>query len=955
LTYFLFFFVLYKVFMMKPLLYTFYMSLLLTLSAAASQWPHESSDLEPDPAIRFGVLENGMRYVLRPSTEPPERISVRLLIQAGSLMETEPQRGLAHFLEHMAFNGTRNFPPGEMVEYFQRLGMAFGADTNASTGFDRTVYKLELPSADSRLREESLLLLRDYADGILFLSEEIEKERGIILAEKASRDTVGFRTFQREIEFLLPDSLFPDRMPIGLESVIRKAPREEFLEFYEKWYRPERTYLLVTGDFDPDSWEESIKDVFSSYGEDFGEAPADPVLGAVVVPDLRAMVYDEKDATVARFELSAVHPIEDFEDSIAIRQRQMRMQILHSMLTRRLERLAQEEDSPILSSYSYTEPFFNFAEISGIAATVEPENWQEAVFIVEQQLRSALSFGFSESEWNEASRRLLQEIRQKVAAEETRVSRQWADDLSSHINQSRVPISPQAELDIYLEVLEQDGGPKAVHELLQEVWENKGRGLFLTGPLGSNAPTDEELVQVYEKSIRAPIDADDLMASIEFPYHYEKGEAPVDVTVVEDLEVTQLKYENQVRVNLKPTAFERDTIYVHFRFGNGSSSTPGDQPGLAMLAEGAFIDGGLGQISIDELRSVVAGHSIETRFVVQEGAFELRGKTNNEDLFFLMSILRAYLENPGFRAEGYRLYERSIGSMYRDMNSQWQGVLHSKVWPYLYGNQGVHRFPTEEELRQRTFDELRAWLEQPMNEGYLEVTLVGDFVPEEVQPYLDRIVGGIPGKRREEPREIELTAPDFPAGETKYFEVESSIPQGLAMVAWPVQGIRPVQESRVLSLLASVYEDRLRLLIREESGQAYSYSAGNRPSWVYDYGLWFGLAILRPDLVESVSDNLYDIAQSLLAEPITEDERDRALTPTLKSLRDMMRTNSYWLRTLSGSQADPDQLNWTRSLVQGYESITLEELQEVAERWLSPNRAAVLHIHTPTTDSEDSK
>lgn len=939
--------------MMKTTTYTILMTLFFSMNLTAVEWKHEKTDLDPDPAIRFGTLENGMGYVLRPSKEPPQRISVRLLVQAGSLMETEEQRGLAHFLEHMAFNGTRNFPPGEMVEYFQRLGMAFGADTNASTGFDRTIYKLELPSGDAQLREESLLLLRDYSDGILFLEEEIEKERGIILAEKASRDTVGFRTFQNEIAFLLPDSPFPERMPIGLEQVIREVPRDEFIAFYEKWYHPQRTVIVVTGDFDPDAWESSIKEAFATFGEGRGDAPENPDLGELIVPEIRASVYNEPDASVARFELSAVLPMEGPSDSVAVRERQMRMQILHSMLSRRLQRLSEREDSPILSSYSYTEPFFQFAEISGIAATVEPKNWEEAVRIIEQQLRNALTHGFSESEWTEASRRLLQEIRQKVAAEDSKISRQWADELSSQINQGRVPISAKLELEIYNNLMETDQGPEAVEQLLREVWVGQGRGLFLTGSFGDDPPTADELLAVYEESLESPIDVDDMIAAIEFPYVYTEEAEPVKRELVEDLDITQLTYENKVRVNLKPTTFERDTIYVHLRFGSGASSIPEDQPGLVQMAEGAFMEGGLGEISMDELRSIIAGHAIDMRFTVLEGGFELQGKTNREDALFLMSILRAYLEDAGYRAEGFRLFERSIGSMYRDMNSQWQGVLHSQVWPYLYGNTEAHRFPTEEELRQRTYEELRQWLKEPLAQSYLEVTLVGDFDVDTMIGYSNRILGTISGPRQSQPEPLTLTPPVFPAGESKHFSVTSGIPQGLAMVVWPVQGIRPVQQSRVLSLLSSVYQDRLRLLIREESGQAYSYSAGNRPSWVYDYGLWFGLAVLQPELVDPVGQSLFEIAISLMEQPISEDEMDRALIPTLKSLRDMMRTNPYWLRSLSGSQADPDQLDWVRTIMEGYEAISLEDLQSAASEWLLPEKATHIQIKTPLESSND--
>ena len=194
---------------------------------------HEVTDLPPDPNAVWGQLDNGMKYAILPHDEPPGRISLRLLVDAGSLNESEAQRGLAHFLEHMAFNGTTHFAPDEMVEYFQRIGMAFGADTNAHTGFDETVYKIELPENSATYLKEGLKVLRDYADGMLLLDEEIEKERGVILAEKRSRDSVGFRTFEAYWDFIFPQSIISKRLPIGLEDVISTAPRAEFLDFFD--------------------------------------------------------------------------------------------------------------------------------------------------------------------------------------------------------------------------------------------------------------------------------------------------------------------------------------------------------------------------------------------------------------------------------------------------------------------------------------------------------------------------------------------------------------------------------------------------------------------------------------------------------------------------------------------------------------------------------------------------
>ena len=177
--------------------------------------PQENSDIAADKNVTWGVLENGMRYAILPNVEPPNRVSLRLFVDAGSLMEEDNQQGLAHFLEHMAFNGTTNFPPGEMVEYFQRLGMGFGNHTNAHTSFNETVYKLELPNVEDPILDEAFKLLRDYSDGMQMLTEEIEAERGIIMSEKRTRDSVGWRTFVEQIGFALPEHKVGSRLPIG--------------------------------------------------------------------------------------------------------------------------------------------------------------------------------------------------------------------------------------------------------------------------------------------------------------------------------------------------------------------------------------------------------------------------------------------------------------------------------------------------------------------------------------------------------------------------------------------------------------------------------------------------------------------------------------------------------------------------------------------------------------------
>ncbi|OQY56441.1 MAG: hypothetical protein B6245_18350, partial [Desulfobacteraceae bacterium 4572_88] len=235
-----------------------------TPACLSIEWPHEKSDLSPAPELVFGKLPNGFRYVLMENHEPRDRVSLHLNVQAGSLHEKDEQRGLAHYLEHMLFNGSEHFAPGELVKYFQSIGMAFGADANAHTGYDETVYDVLLPTGDKESLEKGLLAIQDYARGALLLESEIERERGIILAEKRTRDSAGYRTHVASMNFLFSGTLLPQRMPIGTEAVIKGANHSLLKDYYDAWYRPENMILVMVGDFKTTLAESLIKSRFTA-------------------------------------------------------------------------------------------------------------------------------------------------------------------------------------------------------------------------------------------------------------------------------------------------------------------------------------------------------------------------------------------------------------------------------------------------------------------------------------------------------------------------------------------------------------------------------------------------------------------------------------------------------------------------------------------------------------------
>ena len=308
-------------------------------------WPHENSDLEPDPALFFGRLDNGFRYVLMHNRNPENRVSMHLNVQAGSMQETDEQQGLAHYLEHMLFNGSEHFPPGELVKYFQSIGMAFGADANAHTGFFETVYDIFLPAGDRPNLEKGLLVMQDYAGGALLLQEEVDRERKIILAEKRSRDSASYRTFVATLDFELPDARITRRLPIGTQEVLNSAGRDELKDYYDTWYRPENMILVAVGDFDVSLARELVEKAFNGLQ---ARAPAKPpvAFGTVSHIGLKTFHHHEKEAGSTTVTIEVLTQTDPVHDSAAFQKGKLIEDVADRIVQNRLDAEIGRPDVP---------------------------------------------------------------------------------------------------------------------------------------------------------------------------------------------------------------------------------------------------------------------------------------------------------------------------------------------------------------------------------------------------------------------------------------------------------------------------------------------------------------------------------------------------------------------------------------------------------------------------------
>jgi zinc protease len=907
--------------------------------ATAKPWPQESSDIAPDSGAIFGSLPNGLRYLIYPNSEPPKRVSMRLHIATGSLMEAEDQRGLAHFLEHMVFNGTKNYAASDIVPRMQRLGIAFGAHANAYTSFDETVYMLDLPDLSADTMKLGFSVMRDFGDGALLSEEEIDKERGVILSEKVSRDTVSSRLQEQQFSKLLPDSLVAKRFPIGKEEVIQSAKRERFMDYYSRYYTPQRMTFIVVGDSNPIEMKAEIERAFQSMTQpvDAGEQPD---LGPIRQPEgTEASVFADPELASTEVSLVLVRPMVLKPDTAANRAEELPLNIAHSIISRRFERLAQTEGSAIATGSIAKNEVFNYVEIGSLDVTAADDRWQEAVPVVEQELRRAIQYGFTTAEIIEAKAKILNQYEQQVKQKATRKSERLATALASAINDNTVFSDPVTDLALVQKALDSIESQDCHHAFVK-FWEAPGYHLTLTTKVKPENG-EKDLAALFEESRGKPVSAPQVRAMTAFGYtDFGSAGRVVSRKDIKDLGITQLVLSNQVHVNLKSTDFEKGKIKLLARIGSGKLTQPQNMPMLDVFAASVFEDGGLGKHSNDELKEILAGKNVGTTLAVADDYFTLSGATTPIDFMTQVQLMCASLTDPGYREEALWQFKKAAPMLEQKLKHTPAGPMQA-MDAWLNGNDTRFATATPEKLLSYTLDDAKNWLTPELTKGYLELSIVGDFEIDEILPQVLTTFGALPMRARTVPPLAELRKIEFPnAPASKTFTYDSKISQAIATTIWKTAGLRGnMVEFRRLNLLGEIYGDRLREEIREKLGASYSPNAGASGSDGFDgFGYLIGQSIGKPKDLELLLKTMRNLAEELASKGAT-------LKPTLGQLEKSLRDNSYWLNTvMSQSQLEPQRLDLARSRDQDYKSISLPEINALAKKYLGGANALLISI-----------
>lgn len=909
-------------------------------------WPQAGSDIAPDKAATFGTLENGLRYIIYPNSEPPKRASLRLHISAGSLMEADDQRGLAHFLEHMVFNGSKTYSAAELIPKMQRLGISFGAHANAYTSFDETVYMLDLPDLSAETLKLGFTVMRDFGDGALLTTEEIDRERGVILSEKISRDSVSTRIMEQQFAKILPDSLVTRRFPIGTEETIKTAPRERFLDLYSRFYTPERMTFIVVGDVDPQEMASTIKATFASMSNPPNPGK-EPDLGPIKQPEgIEAAVFADKELSSTDVSLTLVRPYQPKPDTAATRASLLPLDIAHSIISRRFDRLSKVEGSVIASGSASDNTLFNYLELGSIDVTAAQDRWQEAVPVMEQEFRRAMDHGFTEAELAEAKSNLLNAYEQQVKQKSTRKSESIATVLARTINENVVFSAPESDLALAQAALDSIDA-KACHEAFKKFWDAPGHHLVLTTKeKPENA--EKELAALFEESRGKPVEAPVQRTTQAFGYtEFGKPGTVLSRKEVNDLAITQLILSNQIRINLKTTDFEKGKIHLLARVGSGKLTQPNDMPMLDMFATAVFEGGGLGKHSNDELQQILAGKNVTSSLTIGDDAFTLTGSTTPADFPTQTQLMCASLTDPGYREEALWQFQKAIPMIYQQLKHTTSGP-QQELEAWMHGGDPRFTVAPAGKLSSYTIADAKKWLTPELTKGYLELTIVGDFEINKILPDLLATFGALPPRAAAPPALPEARKIKFPnAPAAKVFTYDSKISQAVATTLWKTVGIRGNQkEFRRLNILGEIYGDRLREEIREKLGASYSPNAGASGSDALEgVGYIIGQSIGKPEDLELLLKTMRDLADNFANTGATADELDRAIKPTLGQLEKSLRDNSYWLGTvMSQSQADPKRLDLARGRDADYRSITLAEINALAKKYLKAENALLVSI-----------
>ncbi|HVV53763.1 MAG TPA: insulinase family protein [Mucilaginibacter sp.] len=891
--------------------------------------------LPVDPNVIIGKLPNGLTYYIRRNTEPKNRADLYLVTKVGSVLENDNQQGLAHFTEHMAFNGTRDFPKNDLVDYLQKAGVKFGADLNAYTSFDETVYQLPLPTDSAKLFEKGFDILANWAGYQTFDPKEIDDERGVVLEEARLRGKNAQERLQHQIlPVLLNNSRYAERIPIGKENILKTFKPAVIKSFYHDWYRPDLQAVIAVGDFDPKHVEELIKQYFSPLKNPPHERPrikytVPPSKGTVV------KIATDKEFPYTVAEIIVRHPGTTVKTKADYLQ-SMRNDLFNQMLNERLSELLQQANPPFLYASTSYGNFIGNQDAFTTVAVAKPGQLEKAVKAAVAETERARKFGFTQTELDRAKKDALTQMENAYNERDKTRSVNFVQEYQDNFLRGNAIPGITWEYNFYKDNIGSITLSQ-INALAGKYISDQNRAVIVEAPDKEkpNLPTDKTLldwIATAGQGVKPYVD------NVSNKPLLDKEPTPgkvvsekTDTTIA----TTTLMLSNGVKVILKPTTFKNDQILINgYHFGGTSLASDSDFTS-ASRAAGVIGSSGIGSFTEVQLDKMLSGKTVDISPYITEIAEGVRGNTTPKDLETAMQLVYLYFTEPRKDPAIWESNMTETKSLLANRSLDPTSVFQDTVSATLSNYNFRHMVPTIGRLNSASLDKAYSFYKDRFgNANGFTFVLVGNFDVAKITPLLEKYLGGLPSSANNETyKDLGIHTP---AG-----QITKDVYKGIgdkSTVELVFSGKYDYNEFNNLQMNALGEILNIKLIQRLREKEAETYAPGVRASYTklpdgrYSITVYFGCAPANVDkLIAATMDEINKIRQNGPEE--VDVEKFRAETE--RAIQVQLKENSFWESHLISSaqnQSDPDNaMMWIGNL----NKATVQTVKDAANQYLS--------------------
>jgi len=857
----------------------------------------DSPALPIDPAIRTGKLANGMTYYIRKHGKPEKRVYLWMAVDAGSVLEDDDQLGLAHFVEHMAFNGTKRFEKNTLIDFLEKSGMDFGADLNAYTSFDETVYQLKVPTDDPALVAKGLDILEDWSSALSFDPKEVDKERGVVVEEWRLGRGADQRIFDKQWPIYLEGSKYADRKPIGEREILEKAPVDTLRRFYQDWYRPDLMAIVVVGDVDPAAMQKEIEARFGKLKNPAKSRPR-PEVPVPLLDKTRGAVITDPEASSTSVSVVIKGPLRSMKTENDYR-RDLIENIFHGLLRARFDELRQQPDSPFTFAFSSTGSMGRAVEIFDLSAGVKGGRVEDALETLLVEVERVKQHGFVAGELDRERARSMRRFERNVADQETVDGRAYAfGTVRRHLDREAMP-SREHELVLAKKFI--PGITLDEVNALAESWTKKtDRVVLASGPARDKMPTDKALLAVAASVAGAKVAAyedrgagAELMATKPTPGKITKTET------LSEIGVTVWTLSNGAKVVVKPTDFKKDEVLFEAFSPGGHSRVDHKRYDSAANASAIVGRSGIGSHDAVTLRNLLAGKVANVSAFVGELEEGVRGNGSPQDLELMLQLTYLQMTAPRKDPDAFTSWKTSTAEFVKNRDLNPQQVFFEKFNAFRWNNHARRQPTTVETLDRVDHDAaLTIYKDRFADAGDFTFVFTGNIDLATMQPLVETYLASLPTTgRKEKWKDVGAKAP---AGDKRVDIAKGVDPKSFVMMTFHGSSRYSADAEDDIEILADVMDIRLREVLREDMSGVYgAFSSGNlirRPRPTYAYTIGFGCA---PENASKLQDAVASIIASIKREGVTEEYLEKVREKRRRQLETSMRENRFWMGQLT--------------------------------------------------------